>query len=545
MSFTPFENEKLSAHIDQRTKLKEMDLLKKPKKQGIALVKARQLKALERRGPITFEQYAATTSPEDYEKILNDNLLQNSSGQIQTLAGEFGPMLKLQIRDGKIFPVFPTYKQYCESLTKGEIQLGSNYTAAIDGAMNNTSIIMEIRDTGEKWTEVIKPIKEGRKGTRTVRRVYYRGNPGHVAPTDEHGNPVQLDTVQGFENACSLQCSIFEQAIHKKKTTEQAKEAANNPEEIFKYAKKLGRYAKAKKSIKRRYPDDARIQQNRNVAGANYSTNVTYYLGCANDGQAILSTGNFYTRTRKKKGRVDVSKEILAFVLERLNAVEDVAGSMVGLNLSVDEPKKTISAILGYSSGLMDKAETQTELKHALTTMNEGVENNQQQGRDYTFRIFGDPLGAYQDWKKMNHDMLSKVDGNKINQKVAEFRYHPLSSSDSMVTLKGDVSNVYCALVNIRSQHYLLKESIITNYTKSYTAEVQVGLAQDCWMKKNLVAVSCKDCFRKIPQEDQKILPHTHNHGKPIPIHKTNSKEQKDYAYFRMGKERNPLSHPC
>jgi preprotein translocase subunit SecA len=277
MITAPFANamDQLKDHIESRAEMFQTAIMNQHADRVVPIT-ARQKKALEARGDII-----------KLEEIKDPSFLKaevtNFGGEtLEKLQREHGSNIHVMIKDGKIYTVLPTYKQFCSNIQSSNLKLAGELhvkMAATQAGRNIEVVSADIDGSKtlihhEKGPGTVEPISGSKPGKESYKIAFIEGEngkSGHYAPVikDKDGNwKVVRDIVQtsNTQDACFAQTMVYLKE-HEKSDHLTAKTHAEVPEKITQYNKSLGKFAKHNKAVKSYYLQGTTVKNDRIVGG--------------------------------------------------------------------------------------------------------------------------------------------------------------------------------------------------------------------------------------------------------------------------------------
>ena len=258
-----------------------------------------------------------------YEKLLDDReAVQNFKGQsLRALLREHGPAVKILFREGGLHVVLPTHKdpgsivfcwegeklfncvqfqnsreclypmdqqdtmpwpwvenqEMCDNLERGDVKVASNtHTVSVAAMKLGRPIELFTLKNGD-----IQPLTgtkskffpNGHPDGEAVKLAWFPGKgdePGHYAPLIRHQDgkwqAIKISQDAGSRDACFAQSMLFAESYRRDKCEKKAMAAATTNDELKKYYRSLGRFARKDPNVKSMYLTGSSVKRNRVVA---------------------------------------------------------------------------------------------------------------------------------------------------------------------------------------------------------------------------------------------------------------------------------------
>lgn len=261
--------EQLQKHIEERIAL-AVDDVKNQGEARISKLTARQKKGLEKAGLII--------NVNELPSELLEVEVANLGGQtLSKLKRDNGDDVRVLVEDGQVYGILPTHKQLCNSIASGNVKLVSNHQILM--AATQLGISIDIREVNPDDSlgapiSIMNPL--GSKGQQSQSMMIgfvkgENGKPGHYQPyiLDEAGNwkAVHIGQDRNTVESCFAQTMIFYQNYSRTGNVEEALALAQNKDEIGKYYKNLGKFAKFNKYLKDNYLKGATVKRDNIIGG--------------------------------------------------------------------------------------------------------------------------------------------------------------------------------------------------------------------------------------------------------------------------------------
>ncbi|WP_375326319.1 hypothetical protein [Candidatus Tisiphia endosymbiont of Nemotelus uliginosus] len=407
MITAPFANamEQLQDHIDSRSEMFQIAIMNQ-RADSIVPITTRQKKALELRGEII-----------KIEDIKNPSVLKaevaNFVGEtVETLQKEHGSNVNVMIKDGKIYAVLPTFKQFCDNIQSGNLKVAGtlHIKMAATQAGRNIEVVSEDIDGSktliqhEKGPGTVVPIGGFKAGQESYKIAIIEGEEGelaHYAPVikDPDGNWKVINIAQTAEtkDACFGQTMTFLKEYEKNSDLEEAKRYAEDSNKVSEYYSSLGKCVKYNKAIKDKYLQGTTVKSDRIIGGRisrrledeHYPSHKNMIVAQRELKTPLANFRNELSKAQEKAENFDINKtatnklKSMGHIIPAFGSDPDKKEMMMGV-LSVE-----------FTNGTTFKMITVSGDNKFYTHQKVMISNN-----DYTQGTFEPQNFAYQDQKK-------------------------------------------------------------------------------------------------------------------------------------------------